>query len=81
MQQDDPIGELVFLCRAAAEAGLDWRGRLLGEWLPRIVSKRSGTDLAGALTEWQGETPEPGTDLSRALESAVLEALAREGYF
>ena len=80
MAQDDPIAELVFLSRAAAEAGLNWRERLHREWLPRTVTSRQRATLVAALAEWQGETPDLEADLDDAVESAVIEALAREGY-
>jgi hypothetical protein len=81
MEQDDPIAELVFLARAAAEAGLDWHERLHHEWLPRTVKSRQRASLAAALAEWQGETPTLDADLTDAVESAVVDALAQEGYY
>ena len=81
MEHDDPVAELVFLARAAAEAGEDWRRRLHREWLPRTVEHQPWHRLAAALAEWQGETPVPEGDLSSAIEAAVIEALAEEGYY
>jgi hypothetical protein len=75
----DPVGELVLLCKAAAEAGEDWRTRLRGEWVPRWLSGASGTALGEALHEW---TEEEGTEveLGSALERAVIAALSDDGY-
>jgi hypothetical protein len=80
MDQDDPIAELVFLARAAAEAGQDWQGRLHHEWLPRVVTSQSRAALATALSTWGG-APELGDDITQAVETAVIEALAQEGYY
>jgi hypothetical protein len=81
MAHDDPIGELVFLARAAAEAGRDWHARLHREWLPRTIAGRPRASLAAALAEWQGEAPELDADLTDAVESAVVAALAQQGYY
>lgn len=80
MRTPDPVGELVLLARAAAEAGADWRGRLRREWLPRVVSNTPEATLVAALAEWFEETPDAGTDLSGKLESAVVGAMAEQGY-
>lgn len=81
MEPGDPIAELVLLARAAAEAGQDWRNRLHREWLPRAVAARSRVAMAAALAEWQGDAPELEADLGDAVENAVIEALAQEGYY
>ncbi len=81
MEQDDPIAELVMLARAAAEAGQDWHERLHREWLPRTLEGRHRATVAAALAEWQGEAPELEASLGSAVESAVIEALAMEGYY
>ncbi len=76
----DPVGDLVLLARGAAEAGADWRARLRKEWLPRTVSQMPRATLAAALTEWFNEAPDAGADLSDQLESAVIGAMAEQGY-
>jgi len=38
MAADDPIGDLVLLARAAADAGEAWRTRLRREWLPAVLA-------------------------------------------
>ena len=76
----DPVGDLVLLGRAAAESGEDWRSRLRREWLPRTLATTPRATLIAALSEWSAEPPLPGADLAAALESAVLDALADQGY-
>ena len=76
----DPVGELVLLARGAAEAGTDWRVRLHREWLPRAVAATPRGVLVAALADWFDEAPEGGDDLSAQLESAVLSAMAEQGY-
>jgi hypothetical protein len=80
MDTSDPIGELALLARAAAEAGKDWRSLLRREWLPRTVASTPRAVLVEALAEWFEEVPPPGTDLCAQLESAVLAAMADQGY-
>jgi hypothetical protein len=80
MSAPDPVGELVLLARGAAEAGADWRARLRREWLPRTVSRTPRAVLVAALAEWFEEAPEAGADLSGQLESAVVGAMAEQGY-
>jgi hypothetical protein len=80
MSQADPIADLVLLTRAAADAGEDWRGRLSGDWLPRLVRSHSRAELLSALAEWQGVPLETGASLDTAIESAVIEALAEQGH-
>jgi hypothetical protein len=75
----DPVGELVLLCKAAAEAGQDWRGRLRCEWVPRWLTGVSRTVLGQALHGWTGEEA-PAGDLGSALESAVVAAMGENGY-
>jgi len=76
----DPVGDLVLLARAAAEGGEDWRGRLRREWLPRTLAKTPRAALIAALTEWSPEAPTPGAELAATLESAVLDAMAEQGF-
>ena len=80
MAADDPIGDLVLLARAAADAGEAWRTRLRREWLPAVLAAAPRSAVAAALQEWSGEAPDPGADLASAVESAVLEAMAAAGY-
>jgi hypothetical protein len=80
MSEPDPIGELVLLARGAADAGTDWRGRLRREWLPRAVAVTPRAVLVAALAEWFEEAPPAGADLAAQLESAVLAAMAEQGY-
>ncbi len=80
MRATDPVGDLVLLARSAAEAGSDWRARLRREWLPRVVSATPRAALVAALAQWLHETPEAGVDLADQLESAVIGAMAEQGY-
>jgi hypothetical protein len=80
MPAHDPVGDLVLLVRAAAESGEDWRARLHREWLPRTVATTPRAALIAALSEWSAEPPSPGADLAAMLESAVLDAMADQGY-
>ena len=80
MSAPDPVGELVLLARGAAEAGTDWRARLRRDWLPRTVASTPRAVLVAALAEWFEEAPEAGADVSGQLESAVLGAMAEQGY-
>jgi hypothetical protein len=80
MSARDPIGELVLLARGAAEAGADWRLRLQREWLPQVLAATPHAVLVAALADWQETAPAMGADLSAQLESAVLSAMAEQGY-
>lgn len=80
MSVPDPVGELVLLTRAAADAGLDWRTRLREEWLPRTVAATPRPILATALARWSDEAPDVGGDLGGRLETAVVAAMAEQGY-
>jgi hypothetical protein len=76
----DPIGELVFLARSAAEAGVEWRGRLRREWLPRVAASEPRELLVAAIAEWDAETPAADADIVGLLEAAVRAAMAEQGY-
>jgi hypothetical protein len=76
----DPVGELVQLARAAAEAGVDWRSRLREVWLPATVAHTPRAALAAALSEWDPHLAVLDADLAAELESAVLAFMAEEGY-
>ena len=80
MPSPDPVGELVLLARAAADAGLDWRTRLRQEWLPHAVATTPHATLATAVAEWSDEAPDAGGDLRGRLETAVVAAMADKGY-
>ena len=80
MAADDPIGELVLLARSAADAGIDWRGRLRREWIAQAVAATPREALASALAEWTEEAPPGDADLAGRLEDAVLGAMAEQGY-
>jgi len=80
MSQADPIADLVLLTRAAADAGEDWRGRLRREWLPALVASHSRAELETALSDWQSPHLKAGGTLEDVIESAVIEALAEDGY-
>ena len=80
MPAQDPVGDLVLLARAAAEGGEDWRGRLRREWLPRTLATTPRAALIAALAEWAEESPAPDADLAAMLESAVLDAMAEQGF-
>jgi hypothetical protein len=80
MSARDPVGELLLLARSAADAGADWRSRLRKEWLPHTVAATPRGVLVAALAEWSDETPDAGADLAGQLESAVLSAMAEQGY-
>lgn len=75
----DPIGDLVNLARAAAEAGRDWRAELRAAWLPHLLATTPGAALRAALSEWDWETS-AGTDLGEAITEVVATAMAGEGY-
>jgi glycosyltransferase A (GT-A) superfamily protein (DUF2064 family) len=80
MSGPDPVGELVLLARAAAEAGEDWRGRLQREWLPRTLTTASRAALVDALAEWFDDVATADAELAAQLESVVMFAMADEGY-
>jgi hypothetical protein len=80
MPSPDPVGELVLLARAAADAGLDWQTRLRREWLPRTVAATPRAVLAAALEDWSDDAPDAGADLGGRLETAVVAAMAEKGY-
>ncbi|MDD5562702.1 MAG: hypothetical protein PHQ91_03230 [Thermoanaerobaculaceae bacterium] len=80
MPSPDPVGELVLLARAAADAGLDWQARLRQEWLPRTVATTPRTALEAAVAEWSDEAPDAGGGLGGRLETAVVAAMAEQGY-
>lgn len=74
----DPIGDLVLLCRAAADAGEPWRGRLGAEWIPRLLAERSSAEVAAALREWLPD--DSAGEHASTVERAVVEAMAEDGY-
>jgi len=74
----DPIADLVLLCRGAAEAGESWRERLRAQWIPRLLAERSPVELAAALADWL--PGEMAGESSAAIERAVVEAMADDGY-
>lgn len=78
MTANDPVGELVLLCRAAAEAGEDWRRRLREDWVPRVVADLPPAAVRAALYDWEGD--EAVEDVADSLEAAVISALARDGF-
>ncbi|MGQ9752742.1 MAG: hypothetical protein ACUVRE_08955 [Thermoanaerobaculaceae bacterium] len=76
----DVLEQLFFLCRAAAEAGEDWRARLEQEWLPQLLASDE-ENLRRAMLAWTGRTPSQGKALvSEALE-VLTEAMGQAGYF
>lgn len=75
----DPVGELILLCKAAAEAGQDWRGRLRSEWVPRLLAGVSARVLGEALHGWTADEALAG-DMGSAIERAVTEAMGEDGY-
>lgn len=77
MTASDPIGSLLFLARAAADAGEDWRARLRFEWAPDAVRSQPAS-LRHALLE-RGVTDEDLEDLSAAVVRAVEEELDEAG--
>jgi len=78
MPANDPVAELVLLCRAAAEAGEDWRRRLREDWVPRVTTELPPATIRAALYEWEGD--EAAEDVAGSLEAAVISALARDGF-
>jgi|NGEPerStandDraft_6_1074524.scaffolds.fasta_scaffold125822_2 hypothetical protein len=80
MPSPDPVGELVLIARAAADAGLDWQTRLRQEWLPRAVARTPRAVLEAAVADWSDEAPAAGADLGGRLETAVVAAMAEKGY-
>jgi hypothetical protein len=76
----DPVGELVLIARAAADAGLDWQTRLRQEWLPRAVAATPRAVLEAAVADWSDEASDAGADLGGRLETAVVAAMAEKGY-
>jgi hypothetical protein len=80
MSAPDPIGELVLLARSAADAGVEWRGRLRRDWIPRTVAAVPPELLASALAEWFDQAQPGDADVAGQLEAAVLGAMAEQGY-
>ncbi len=80
MSARDPVGELVLLAKGAAEAGVDWHARLRRDWLPHTLARVPRAALVAALSEWEGEAAVSEADLAGRLESAVVAAMAEQGY-
>jgi hypothetical protein len=75
----DLVGDLALLCRAAAEAGEDWRARLEEEWVPRALAGQSPARIEAALASWFEGGARPA-DPAAAVEAAVVAAMADDGY-
>lgn len=75
----DVLEELLLLCRAAAEAGQDWRRRLTREWLPQTLATGEAR-LRHALLSWRGHAPESREALEAAVLAALDEAMDEAGY-
>lgn len=75
----DALEELLLLCRAAAEAGEDWRRRLEREWLPQALAA-SEARVRQALMAWRGDAPATREALERAVLAALDEAMDQAGY-
>lgn len=73
------MDELLLLCRAAAEAGEDWRGRLEREWLPQLLAAREG-QLRADLLAWTGHAAPSSEALARQVVAALADAMADAGY-
>lgn len=67
----DVLEELLLLCRAAAEAGEDWRRRLEREWLPQVLATQRD-QLAHAIASWSGR----GVSGDDAMKAAALTLIA-----
>ncbi|KDA53234.1 hypothetical protein EG19_07035 [Thermoanaerobaculum aquaticum] len=67
----DVLEELLLLCRAAAEAGEDWRRRLEREWLPQVLATQRD-QLAHAIASWSGR----GVSDDEAMKAAALTLIA-----
>jgi len=78
MGTDNLIDELVFLARAAAEAGRDWRAQVEEMVPPLVASERAR--IRHALHALGEEAPEADGALIAAVVNAVAEALAEAGY-
>lgn len=75
----DVLEELLLLCRAAAEAGEDWRRRLEREWLPQTIAANEAK-VRQALASWKGFAPETREALENAVLAALDEAMDQAGY-
>lgn len=78
MASGNLIDDLVFLARAAAEAGRDWRAQM-EEMVPPLVAAEPGR-LRHSLHALGEEAPEGDAELGAAVINAVAEALAEVGY-
>lgn len=75
----DVLEELLLLCRAAAEAGEDWRARLEQEWLPQLLAKDE-ENLRRAVLAWTGRMPSHGEALASEALEVLTEAMDQAGY-
>ncbi len=73
------LDELLLLCRAAAEAGEDWRARLEREWLPQLLAAREG-QLRADLLVWTGRAAPSSEALTKEVIAALADAMADAGY-
>ncbi|MCX7894704.1 MAG: hypothetical protein N2447_01950 [Thermoanaerobaculum sp.] len=73
------LDELLLLCRAAAEAGEDWRQRLRRQWLPQLLARQE-EELRQGLWQWKGSAPENPEALEEAVVAALDEAMDEAGY-
>lgn len=73
------LDELLLLCRAAAEAGEDWRGCLEREWLPQLLAAQEGR-LRADLLAWTGHAAPSSQALAKEVVAALADAMADVGY-
>jgi hypothetical protein len=73
------LEELLLLCRAAAEAGEDWRRQLERRWLPQLLRQQE-PQLRAALLDWTGKAPASPEALLHEALLAVVEAMEQAGY-
>lgn len=78
MVERNLIDELVFLARAAAEAGRDWRTKI-EELLPGLVTGEAAR-VREALHALALPVPEDDGELTAVVLKVVAEALAEVGY-
>ncbi|MFN3412534.1 MAG: hypothetical protein ACK42L_00535 [Thermoanaerobaculum sp.] len=75
----DVLEELLLLCRAAAEAGEDWRRRLEREWLPQVLAKQRG-QLAQAIASWSGRGVSNDDAMKATAVTLIAEAMEDARY-
>jgi len=77
MNPDDPLGDLLFLARAGADAGEDWRNRLRHEWAPAAVRSHREALRHGLIERGVGD--EDLDDLTEAVVRIVEQDLEEAG--